>query len=221
MDGARTAYPSFGSELAQADPPPRRTRVDGQRSRKTILAAATDLATVEGLEGLSIGRLAAHIGMSKSGLYAHFRSKQELQLATIARANEVFEAEVIHGARQEMDALARLSALCENFLSHVERRVFPGGCFFASVAAEFDTHAGPVRDRITQVSLEWIELLERAVTEAQDEGFLKPDLEPAQLAFEMNAVLHLANSMFVLLDSAGVIERARRCIASQLAAARI
>ena len=130
---------------------PRRIRSDGQRSRDTILRTAASLATVEGLEGLSIGNLAAHIGMSKSGLYAHFGSKEELQLATVDTAEEIFEAEVVAPTEQIADPLERLLALCDSFLDHLERRVFPGGCFFASVAAEFDMHPGPVRDKVAAV----------------------------------------------------------------------
>src|SRR3954470_9014604 len=115
-----------------ATAPTRRPRSDGLRSRQTILRAAASLATVDGLEGLSIGNLAAHIGMSKSGLYAHFGSKEELQLATIDTALEIFGAEVVAPARDATTPLAKIEVLCEQFLSHIERRVFPGGCFFAS-----------------------------------------------------------------------------------------
>src|SRR5256885_17242433 len=107
----------------------RKPRADGQRSRRTILDAAAKLATIDGLEGLSIGRLAAHIGMSKSGLYAHFGSKEELQLAAIETASAIFDAEVIDPAEQGTTPLEKIQLLCEQFLSHVERRVFPGGCF--------------------------------------------------------------------------------------------
>ncbi|MEF2162646.1 helix-turn-helix domain-containing protein, partial [Pseudomonas aeruginosa] len=103
-----------------------------------ILHTAARLATVEGLDGLTIGRLAAETGMSKSGLFAHFGSKEELQLATIDTAEEIYEEDVLRPALQE-EGRARLEALCERFLSHVDRKVFPGGCFFASAAAELDT----------------------------------------------------------------------------------
>src|SRR4051795_3043693 len=108
----------------------RRPRSDGERSRAAILTAAGKLATVDGLEGLTIGRLADHIGMSKSGLYAHFGSKEELQLATIGHAEEVFDDDVILPAVEAEAGLPRLNAYCEYFMSHVERAVFPGGCFF-------------------------------------------------------------------------------------------
>src|SRR5262245_14978164 len=127
---------------------PRPVRSDGARSRRTILEAAAKLATLEGLDGLSIGRLAEHIGMSKSGLFAHFGSKEQLQLATVQAGAEVLQAEVIDPALAIPDPMSRLEALCECFLAYLQRRVFPGGCFLAAVAAEFDTHPGPVQDRI-------------------------------------------------------------------------
>jgi AcrR family transcriptional regulator len=126
---------------------PRRQRSDGLRSRAAILREAARLATVEGIEGLSIGDLAEAVGMSKSGLFAHFRSKEELQLATIETADTIFQAEVVDPALTIGPGLGRLRALCEAFLLHLENGVFPGGCFFASVAAEIDTHPGPGPDR--------------------------------------------------------------------------
>src|SRR5262249_47723995 len=112
----------------------RRPRADGLESRRTILHAAANLATTRGLEGLSIGELAEHIGMSKSGLYAHFKSKEELELATIETAAEIFERDVMGPASEAPGGLARVRALSEAFLGHLERRVFPGGCFFATVS---------------------------------------------------------------------------------------
>ena len=125
----------------------RAERADGIKSRRNILNAAASLATTEGLDGLSIGSLAEHIGMSKSGLYAHFGSKEELQLATIETAGAIFVAVIIEPTLLIDDPLERIRALCSRFLDHVERRVFPGGCFFASVSAEFATRPGPVRAR--------------------------------------------------------------------------
>src|SRR5262245_56151020 len=119
----------------------------GEASRTTILLAAAKLATVRGLDGLSIGDLAAEVGMSKSGLYAHFKSKEELELATIETAAAIFEREVFQPAARAHAGTERLGALADAFLSHVERRVFPGGCFFAAVASELDRRPGPARDR--------------------------------------------------------------------------
>jgi AcrR family transcriptional regulator len=198
----------------------RRRRADGEKSRATILEAATHLAPVEGLDGLSIGRLAEHIGMSKSGLYAHFGSKEELQLATIDAASEIFVREVIEPARVAEGA-ARLEALVEAFLSYLERRVFPGGCFFAAAQAELDTHPGPVREKLREVQLRWLDYLERQVRGAQQMGDLDPKEDAAQLAFELDAMLKMATSVFILQDDAGALERARRGVKTRLAAAAV
>jgi AcrR family transcriptional regulator len=198
----------------------RRTRPDGDRSRQKILDAAAKLATTEGLEGLSIGRLAEHIGMSKSGLYAHFGSKEELQLAAIETADRIFSAEVIAPAELLSSPLAKLQALCEQFLSHLERRVFPGGCFFASAAAEFDTRPGPVRERIAAFQYGWSEQLVQLVRDAQAAGELRPDDPPEQLAFELNADLLMANMAFLLYDSPQATALARNAIADRLARSR-
>src|SRR6476661_7141574 len=179
-------------------PPERRQRADGRRSRDAILDNAARLATVEGLEGLSIGRLAEHTGMSKSGLYAHFTSKQELQLATIERAQEIFEAEVLNPARAEADGLHRLWALSDEFLSHLEREVFPGGCFFAAVGAEFDTHPGRVKERIGVFIEEWVgELMAAAAA------------DPEQLIYEVDALLLMAHAAYTMYGDPALLERAR------------
>src|SRR5215475_7442437 len=131
-----------------SDHPRRQPRADGKRTRDAILRAAASLATVEGLEGLSIGNLAAATGISKSGLYAHFGSKQELQLATVDEAERILHTEVVEPALAARPGLTQLAAVCEAFFSYVERRVFPGGCFFAATALEMGTHPGPVKDRV-------------------------------------------------------------------------
>src|SRR6188472_3204529 len=126
---------------------PRHPNSHGAQTRGTIVRAAADLASVEGLDGLSIGRLATELAMSKSGLFAHFGSKESLQLATIEEARQRYVREVIAPALASGSGIKRLHALCESFLSYVERGVFPGGCFFAAATAEFDCKApGPVRD---------------------------------------------------------------------------
>src|SRR3989440_5910283 len=124
----------------------RRRRADGERSRAAILREAARLATVEGLDGLSLAHLADAVGMSKSGLFAHFGSKEELQLATVEAASSIFEEEVIEPARETPTGVPRLRAYIKRFLDHVEEGVFPGGCFFVSAVSELDTHPGPVRD---------------------------------------------------------------------------
>jgi AcrR family transcriptional regulator len=194
----------------------RRRRSDGERSRRTILDAAARLATVEGIDGLSIGGLAKAIGMSKSGLYAHFGSKEELQLATIAAAQELFDADVVDPALEVGDGLARVEALCERFLSHVERGVFPGGCFFASVTAELDTRPGPARDRIAAVQSGWTELIASGLREAQARRELDSEASVEQLTFELNAMLAQANTVFLLDGDRTAFDLARRGIRDRL-----
>ena len=197
----------------------RRRRSDGERSRRAILDASARLATVEGIDGLSIGGLARAIGMSKSGLYAHFGSKEELQLATIDTAEGVFNADVIAPAMQSDDGLPRAQALCERFLSHVERGVFPGGCFFSSVAAELDTRPGPVRDRITAFLSEWAALIASSLAAAQRQGDLNSDASIDQIAFELNAMLAQANAVFLLYGDRKAFDLARRAIRDRIAQA--
>jgi AcrR family transcriptional regulator len=197
----------------------RKPRSDGLRSRETILRAAASLATIDGLEGISIGNLAAHIGMSKSGLYAHFGSKEELQLATVDTALEIFDAEVVAPTAGIEDPLERLRALCASFFAHLERRVFQGGCFFASVEAEFDTHPGPVRDRIAAIQRGWSMRLQQLVAEAQELGELRDDEDPAQLAFELDAYMLMGNTSFVLHDDPAFLHRAAEAVNRRLEAA--
>jgi AcrR family transcriptional regulator len=196
----------------------RKQRSDGERSRNAILLEAAKLATVEGLSGLSIGRLADAVGMSKSGLFAHFGSKEELQLATIQTARAIFYDEVIEPALAEATGIGRLRALSERFLDHVERQVFPGGCFFASVAAEMDTHPGPVRDSAIEQAVDWYGQIVKAAADSQAEGAIVPDEEVFQLAFEINSYLLLANAQFVVTGEPTPLDRARRAIDRRLAA---
>lgn len=177
------------------------------------------LATVEGIDGLSIGRLADAVGMSKSGLFAHFGSKEELQLATIETADAIFTEEVVAPALAAGTGVVRLRALADRFLDHVEHTVFPGGCFFASVTAEMDTRPGPVRDRAAQLVSDWIQLLESGVREGQAEGTIDVDEDPAQLVFELHAYLLLANQQFVMRQDRAPLERARHALNRRLAAA--
>jgi AcrR family transcriptional regulator len=156
--------------------------------------------------------------MSKSGLYAHFGSKEELQLATVAAAEEVFDADVVEPAMQAADGLPRVEALCERFLSHVERAVFPGGCFFASASAELDTRPGPVRDRVAAVQSRWGERVASALAAAQKNGELDRKASVEQLTFELNAILGHANTVFLLYGDHTVFALARRAIRDRLSA---
>jgi AcrR family transcriptional regulator len=196
----------------------RRRRDAGERSRAAILQEATRLATVEGIEGLSIARLADAVGMSKSGLFAHFGSKEELQLATIEAASDVFAERVLAPAAAASGS-EHLRRLVEGYLCYVEEETFPGGCFFASVLAEVDMRPGAVRDRLVRFLADWLGELERAVRSAQAEGAIDPAEDPAQLVFELEAALLLANAQYVVLRTKEPIERARRVIERRLALA--
>ena len=211
------------SPAGQTKPRPERAaararREHGERTRRAILEAAVDIASEEGLEGLTIGRLAAELSMSKSGLFAHFGSKEELQLATVEAARDIFVREVVRPAFEAPKGLPRLWKLCDVWLEYVRREVFRGGCFFAAAAAEFDGRPGPVRDRVAEIMREWLAVLGRSVAEAQGEGQLVRGADPAQLAFELNALEMGANWAFQLHGDrqsfararTGVLERLRR-----------
>jgi AcrR family transcriptional regulator len=187
----------------------RKPRADGVESRRTILLAAANLATTRGLDGLSIGQLAEHIGMSKSGLYAHFKSKEELELATIDTAAEIFEKEVLVPAGESPGGLRRVLALSEAFLGHLERRVFPGGCFFATVAVQLASRPGRPRDRVLVLQQRWAEKFTEALGQAVAGGELPRDTDIDQLVFEITAMLVRTNFAWALTGEMRVLEQAR------------
>lgn len=199
-----------------ARPAARARKEHGERTREGILKVAVDLASAEGLEGLTIGRLASETRMSKSGLFAHFGSKEELQLATVEAARKIFIREVIRPALSADEGLARLWKLCDIWLSYVRGGVFRGGCFFAAAASEFDSRPGPVRDRIAEIMKEWLHALRRAVQEAQGAGQLDARVDAAQLAFEFNALELGANWAFQLYGDRQAFARAREAILERL-----
>ena len=192
-----------------------RRRQQGTQTRQAILRAAVDLASVEGLEGLSIGRLATELGMSKSGLFAHFGSKEELQLATIATARELFRETVLRPAFAVTPGVARLLALCQAWLDYGDRRLFRGGCFFAAATLEFDGRPGAVRDRLTQEMHDWLKLLARLIQQAQTQGELSTAIAPEQLAFELHALFWGANWL-LQLDDGTALPKAKTAIYQRL-----
>lgn len=194
-------------------------KAQGQRTRAAILESAVHIASVQGLEGLTIGRLAAELKLSKSGLFAHFGSKEELQLATVNAARSIFIRDVMLPVMDAPPGIPRLWKLCDTWLRHVESEVFRGGCFFAAVAAEFDSRPGPVRDRIAEIMKEWLATLRRAIVDAQGAGHLAAEADPEQISFEFNSLELGANwSMQLHGYSRGfthardaILERLRRC----------
>ena len=195
-------------------------RSDGEQTYTAILDTAVRLASVQGLGGLSIGRLAQQVGVSKSGLYAHFRSKRRLQLDVIRQARSIFEREVIAPAFEAPEGIRRLEALCEAYLSYVERRVFPGGCFFAGMMAEFDAQSGSAHDEAAADQREWIGLIEEIARQAQARGEFAPDADIPQLAFDLTAAVEHANYYSVLFGDTAVVGRARIAIAAAIERAR-
>ncbi len=198
----------------------RKGRSDGDKSKAAILDAAAKLATLEGLDGLSIGRLADHIGMSKSGLFAHFGSKEELQLATVDHAAALFVAEVIDPARAAPRGLARVWALCDHMIDYAERQVFPGGCFFAATSFEFNNQPGPVRDRIEEMLRSWHSYLEHAVQQAQEAGELDSALDAREIAFQLDAFAQASNAQYQLFRELRVFDEARRAVTTRLESLR-
>jgi AcrR family transcriptional regulator len=194
----------------------RKQRADGERTRDAIVREAVSLATVLGLEGLSIGDLAGALGMSKSGVYAHFGSKQELQLATVDEAGRIFQAEVIEPALAAAPGLAQLVTLCDAFFDHLMRRTFPGGCFFAGAALEMGTRPGPVKEQIAAFQTGLTALIRQFVVTAVDQHELPADEDADALTFELNGIILAANTSFVLRQDAAALDMARRVVRRRL-----
>jgi AcrR family transcriptional regulator len=197
----------------------RRQRSDGARSRRAILEAAAQLATIEGLDRLSIGDLAAHIGMSKSGLYAHFRSKEELQLATIDTAEAIFDQAVVGPTVAAEPGLPATLALSDSFLDHLRRRVFPGGCFFACASAELQSRPGPVKERIAAFDTRWKARWVAQLEAAKARGELPADEDVDQLFFELDAYLLYAHAAFAFRGDPAVLDRADEAVRRRLGVA--
>jgi len=190
----------------------------GQETKSAILDEAVGIASEVGFAGLTIGQLAERTGMSKSGLFAHFGSKEELQLATIDAASAMFGELVIEPAAAEAAGVPRLRAYIELFLDHVQEGVFPGGCFFISAMSELDTHPGPVRDGAMAFSQHWLTLLAEQVAAAQAAGELDPAADPPQIAFELHAYMVLGNMQFVAASDPAALASVRRAADARLSA---
>lgn len=197
-------------------------RSDGEQTYAAILDKAVRLASIEGLGAITIGRLADEVGVSKSGLYAHFKSKQRLELDIIQAARDIFEREVMGPAIAADEGLPQLEQICASYLSYIERRVFPGGCFFAGMLAEFDARSGTAaHDEVASDQQGWTELLESFAATARDHGQLASGVDIPQLVFDLTAAVELANYYYVLFDDPKVIDRARTSIRAALTAAAV
>ena len=161
------------------------TTTKGERTRAAILDAALRIVSKSGLDGLTIGTLADSTGMSKSGLFAHFGSREELLLAVLAHGQAQFTEVVFHPAMAQPHGLPRLRAMFLNWLDWTESAALPGGCPMIGGASEFDDKPGPVRDMLAGGQRTWIETLKRSVRQAIEEGELPAQTDPEQIAFEM------------------------------------
>jgi AcrR family transcriptional regulator len=184
-------------------------RVRGVRLRGSILRRAADLASIDGLDQVSIARLAAAMEMSKSGLYAYFTSKQDLQIATIDCAWAVFEEHVLEPSDD-------LDALLARWVSYYEREVFPGGCLFVTAGVEFANRDGPVHDALRAAIDRQVTALEDGIAGARQSGRLHPDADPRQLGFELHAILAAGNQRFRISQDPIAFVLARTAIARLL-----
>jgi len=191
---------------------PRRSVAEARQTRAEILACGVRLASVEGLEGLTIGRLAAEMGMSKSGVLGHFGAKEELQLAVVDAAADIFTREVAERVRGMQPGIRRLKAMCEAWVAYLERRVFPGGCFFTAAASEFDDRPGRVRDTIAGLTSVWDRDLYRQIRTATAEGDLPADTDADQLVFEVSGVMLGLNNALQLHRDTTAPAKARRAL---------
>lgn len=196
-----------------------RRRLRGERTRHAILGHGARLASAEGLEAVSLQRLASDLGISKSGLFAHFGSKEELQLAIVDEAARIFTDEVLRPGLAPPRGVGRVLALCEAYLSYVERQVFPGGCFFEATMAEFDGKPGAVRDAVVERNAYWSATMVRAIRQAQEAGEIEAGVDAEQLGWELDCLLAGANDTHAVEAGPVPLARARRAITHRLEAA--
>lgn len=188
----------------------------GDLTRRAVLQRAVELASVDGLDGLSIGGLAKELAISKSGLFAHFGSKEELQLATIRAARAIFAKTVVVPALTTPPGLARVWDLLVSWLDYSRGRKFPGGCLFARATHEYAARPGAVRDALAAIDEEWLGLITRTIEEAQELGEIQPDVDAGQLAFDFDAYLEAANLRSLLTGDQAVYDRAQQSIRTRL-----
>jgi AcrR family transcriptional regulator len=188
----------------------------GERTRKAVAEHAAALASVDGLAGMTLAQVAGSLGLSKSSVQAAYRTKEELQVAAVAAASEIFSTSVVVPALGFPEGLPRLEALVDNWLAYVEQRVFPGGCFMGATLAEYDSHPGTVRDTLARARRQWLRLLEHQITIAQTNGDVAASPSAALLAFEIDALLAAANVARNLTDDSSPLTMARALITLHL-----
>ncbi|MEV0226528.1 TetR/AcrR family transcriptional regulator [Streptomyces sp. NPDC050704] len=197
------------------------TRIDGRiargnQTRQVILKRAVEIASVEGLEGLSLGRLASELKLSKSGVFALFGSKEDLQLATVTAAMKIYLAHVVHPARELPPGIDRLWRVCTGWLDYSRERVFPGGCFFYSASAEYDAREGKVHDTLAAAQANWVAFLEQTAAEARQAGEIEEGTDIPQLVFELVAFLEMANAESVLHNEFTSYDKAAKAVMTRL-----
>ncbi len=195
---------------------PRHSAEEALRTRETILDHAVRRASIEGLDGLTIGRLADEVGLSKAGVVGPFRSKEGLQLAAFERAMQMFQENVWDPAAGLPAGRARLAAVCENWIAYLERRALPGGCFMTTAATEWDARRGPLHDAVARAHARWLKVLRAEAEVAVRARELPASTDPQQLAFELNGICMGLNQAIQLLGDEHAPERARRAVSRLL-----
>jgi AcrR family transcriptional regulator len=196
---------------------PRRSNAEAAQTRAAIIDRAVQTASIEGLEGVTIGRLADDLGMSKAGVIGHFGNKSDLQRATFHQAQKIFTADVWDRAKDKPRGLPRLSAICEAWIKHLTNSPFPGGCFMCTVATEWDARSGELHDEIRESWSLWLRVLAREARVAREAGDLPDDPDPDQVAFELNAIAMALNQSLQLFGDRRAPARARRAVRRVLA----
>ena len=191
---------------------PRSSQADALKTRERIIDRSMQLASVEGLEGVTIGRLASDLDMSKAGVIGHFGSKEALQLATVEAAEEVFRSQILDPTKDEEPGLTRLLAILDAWVEYVASQTFEGGCFFEAANLEMDGRKGPVRDRVAKDHRQWYRVIEKEVKRAVDNGELAGDLDVDQVTFELRAVITGLNQEIQLRRDRKAPDRAHRAM---------
>jgi AcrR family transcriptional regulator len=184
----------------------------GAETKTKILGYAMQIAAKEGLAGLTIGRLARDLEMSKSGLFAHFRSKRLLEIATINEARMVFSGQVLSPATSANDGIEQLWVLCNSWLAHIEHRVFPGGYFFTGAFFECAERSGVIEDEINRMAREWWELLRNAVQKAQDRKEINSNVDARRISFDVNGILMASYWTYLVEKDDKIFDEARNVL---------
>ena len=197
---------------------PRASAENARRTKAAIVDEVVARASVEGLEGITIGTLAEGLGMSKAGVIGPFGSKEDLQLAALDGAIAIYRREIWDRAADREPGLPRLQAIAEEWISYLERDVFPGGCFLTAASCEFDGRPGRVKDAVDGALKLWASVLEAEVLTAIAAGSMPAGTDPSQISFEMNAIAMAVNQARQLRADDAAGDRGRRAMARILGA---